>query len=133
MRSTYRLPRSVLRSHAGPLVTCWDWHCVDRFAPRVVLSTQFGALAIALAVNSAVGAPWLLCLVVGVVGAGSSVGAQLSAVGGRFADPRRRATVLGIVTSGISAGILAGRVVGGWLTDVMGWRGMLSSSPSHVR
>jgi predicted MFS family arabinose efflux permease len=98
---------------------------VDRYAPRVVLSTQFGALAIALAVNSAVGASWLLCLVVGIVGAGSSVGAQLSAVGGRFAEPGRRATVLGIVTSGISAGILAGRIVGGWLTDVMGWRGML--------
>jgi predicted MFS family arabinose efflux permease len=98
---------------------------VDRFAPRVVLSTQFGALAAALAVNSVVGTTWLLCLVTCVVGAGSSVGAQLSTIGGRFAEPRRRATVLGIVTSGISAGILTGRIVGGWLTDVMGWRGML--------
>jgi predicted MFS family arabinose efflux permease len=98
---------------------------VDRFAPRRVLSIQFGALAIALAVTSAVGTPWLLCLVTCAVGAASSVGAQLSAVGGRFADPARRATVLGIVTSGISAGILAGRIGGGWLTDVIGWRGML--------
>jgi predicted MFS family arabinose efflux permease len=98
---------------------------VDRFPPRVVLATQFGALAIALAVNAAVGSSWLLGLVTSVVGAGSSVGAQLSAVGGRFAEPGRRATVLGIVTSGISAGILVGRIVGGWLTDVMGWRGML--------
>jgi MFS family permease len=98
---------------------------VDRFAPRVVLSAQFGALAIVLAISSAVGASWLLGVVTCVVGAGSSVGAQLSAVGGRFADPRRRATVLGIVTSGIAAGILAGRIAGGWLTDVMGWRGML--------
>jgi MFS family permease len=55
---------------------------VDRFAPRCVLSTQFGALAIALAVNAVVGTPWLLGLVVGVVGAGSSVGAQLSSVAG---------------------------------------------------
>jgi predicted MFS family arabinose efflux permease len=98
---------------------------VDRFAPRVVLSTQFGVLAAALAVNSVVGTTWLLCLVTCVVGAGSSVGAQLSTIGGRFAEPRWRATVLGIVTSGISAGILTGRIVGGWLTDVMGWRGML--------
>ncbi|MGY2061082.1 MFS transporter, partial [Nocardia gipuzkoensis] len=29
------------------------------------------------------------------------------------------------VTAGISAGILAGRIVGGWLANVMGWRGML--------
>lgn len=98
---------------------------VDRFAPRKVLSAQFGALAIVLAINAVVGVPWLLGLVVGVVGAGSSVGAQLSSVAGRFADPQRRATVLGIVTAGISAGILAGRIVGGWLTDAIGWPGML--------
>jgi MFS family permease len=97
---------------------------VERFAPRHVLSTQFSALAIALAVNAAVGTPWLLGLVIGVVGAGSSVGAQLSSVAGRFANPHRRATVLGIVTAGISAGILAGRIVGGWLNDEIGWRGM---------
>src|SRR6185312_10081901 len=97
---------------------------VDRLAPSRVLSTQFGALAIALTVNAAVGTPWLLGLVIGVIGAGSSVGAQLSSVAGRFADPRRRATVLGIVTAGISAGILAGRIVGGWLSDEIGWRAM---------
>ena len=97
---------------------------VDRFAPRHVLSTQFSALAIALGVNAVVGRTWLLGLVIGVVGAGSSVGAQLSSVAGRFANPQRRATVLGIVTAGISAGILAGRIVGGWLNDEIGWRGM---------
>jgi MFS family permease len=97
---------------------------VDRFAPRCVLSTQFGALAIALAVNAVVGTPWLLGLVVAVVGGGSSVGAQLSSVAGRFANPQRRATVLGIVTAGISAGIITGRTVGGWLNDEIGWRGM---------
>jgi predicted MFS family arabinose efflux permease len=97
---------------------------VDRFSPRIVLSTQFGALSIALALTAAVGTPWLLGLVVGVIGAGSSVGAQLSSVSGRFADPQRRATVLGIVTAGISAGILTGRIVGGWLNDAIGWRAM---------
>jgi predicted MFS family arabinose efflux permease len=97
---------------------------VDRFPPRDVLSTQFGALAVALGLNAVVGTPWLLGLVVGVIGAGSSVGAQLSSVAGRFANPQRRATVLGIVTAGISAGILAGRIVGGWLTDEIGWRAM---------
>jgi predicted MFS family arabinose efflux permease len=97
---------------------------VDRFPPRYVLATQFGALAIALAVNAVVDTPWLLGLVVGMIGAGSAVGAQLSSVAGRFANPQRRATVLGIVTAGISAGILAGRIVGGWLADEIGWRGM---------
>jgi predicted MFS family arabinose efflux permease len=98
---------------------------VDRFSPRQVLSTQFAVLAVALAVGAWVGTPWLLGLAVGVIGAGSSVGAQLSSVAGRFAVPQRRATILGIVTAGISGGILAGRIIGGWLTDVMGWRGTL--------
>src|SRR4051812_20882885 len=98
---------------------------VDRFSPRHVLSTQFGALAVALVINAVVGTPWLLGIAMGVIGAGSSVGAQLSSVAGRFADPVRRATVLGIVTAGISAGILLGRIVGGWLNDEIGWRGML--------
>lgn len=98
---------------------------VDRFAPREVVSIQFGVLAVALAVSAAAGSAWLLGATVGLVGAGSAVGAQLSSVAGRFAPPRRRATVLGIVTAGISAGILAGRIAGGWLAEVMGWRGML--------
>ncbi|WP_051022590.1 MFS transporter [Nocardia pneumoniae] len=99
---------------------------VDRFAPRIVVSAQFGALALTLAAGAVVGSPWLLGLVVGLIGAGSSVGAQLSSVAGRFAEPRRQATVLGVVTAGISAGVLGGRIVGGWLTDLIGWRGMLS-------
>lgn len=99
---------------------------VDQFAPRRVLSAQFGALAAALAAGAVVGSPWLLGLVVGLIGAGSSVGAQLSSIAGRFAEPSRQATVLGIVTAGISAGILAGRIVGGWLSESIGWRGMLS-------
>ena len=59
---------------------------VDRFSPRYVLATQFGALAIALAVNAVVGTPSLLGLSVGVIGAGSSVGAQLSSVAGPFRE-----------------------------------------------
>ncbi|MEU2041128.1 MFS transporter [Nocardia niwae] len=97
----------------------------DRFAPRAVVSAQFAALAVACAGGAVVGSPWVLGVVMGVVGAGSAVGAQLSSVAGRFAQPRRRATVLGIVTAGISAGILAGRIGGGWLTDAIGWRAML--------
>ncbi|MET9288441.1 MFS transporter [Nocardia beijingensis] len=98
---------------------------VDQFAPRIVVATQFGALALASAASAVVGSPWMLGLIVGLAGAGSSVGAQLSSIAGRFAHPSRQATTLGIVTAGISAGILAGRIVGGWLTELIGWRGML--------
>ncbi|MBU3067555.1 MFS transporter [Nocardia sp. NEAU-G5] len=98
---------------------------VDRYAPRVVVSAQFGALAVALMGAAAVRSAWLLGAAIFVIGAGSAIGAQLSSVAGRFADSHRRATVLGIVTAGISSGILAGRIAGGWLANVIGWRGML--------
>ncbi|MFE3189720.1 MFS transporter [Nocardia sp. NPDC059240] len=98
---------------------------VDRSAPRAVVSAQFCLLAVALAASAAVGSVWLLGAGVGLIGAASSVGAQLSSVAGRFAAPTRRATVLGIVTAGISAGVLAGRIAGGWLAEALGWRGML--------
>ncbi|TCJ96624.1 MFS transporter [Nocardia alba] len=98
---------------------------VDRFSPRTVVAAQFAALALASIAGAVAHSPMVLGLVIGVVGAGSAVGAQLSSVAGRFAAPRRRATVLGIVTAGISSGILAGRIVGGWLTEVIGWRAML--------
>lgn len=98
---------------------------VDRFPPKYILAAQFGALATALAANAAAGAVWILGLTVGVIGACSTVGAQLSSITARFVPDGRRATALGIVTAGISAGIIGGRIAGGWLTDVLGWRGGL--------
>ncbi|MEU8125341.1 MFS transporter [Spirillospora sp. NPDC049024] len=98
---------------------------VDRFPPRRVLSAQVGVLAAALFVSAVVGDVRVLGASTGVIGACSAVGAALSSMVGRLASPHRRAATLGILTAGISAGILAGRIVGGWLAEVIGWRGML--------
>jgi predicted MFS family arabinose efflux permease len=98
---------------------------VDRFSPARVLAAQFGVLACALVASAVVPGAMLLGPAVGLVGACSAVGAGLSSVTGRLAPPRQRGTALGIVTAGISAGVLAGRTVGGWLADEVGWRGML--------
>ena len=98
---------------------------VDRFSPRRVLALQFLALGAALTLTAAAGTVWLIGLGLLLTGACSSVGAGLSSVVGRLAPEHRRSTILGIVTAGISAGILAGRIVGGWLTDVIGWQAML--------
>lgn len=96
---------------------------VDQHSPRVVLSTQFGALAVAMAVCAVSRDVWVLGLTMGLIGACSSAGAGLSSVVGRCASPSRRASDLGLVTAGISAGILLGRIIGGWLADALGWRG----------
>jgi predicted MFS family arabinose efflux permease len=99
---------------------------VDRFPPARVLSAQVGVLAAALLLSAVVGSVWALGAAIGVIGACSTVGAGLSSMVGRLASPHRRATMLGIVTAGISAGILVGRIAGGWLAEAIGWRGMLA-------
>jgi predicted MFS family arabinose efflux permease len=98
---------------------------VDRFAPSRVLAAQFAVLATVLAASAAAGSVVVLGVLTGVAGACSAVGAGLSSVAGRLAPAARRATVLGVVTAGISAGILAGRILGGWLADEIGWRATL--------
>ncbi|MED5814426.1 MFS transporter [Mycolicibacterium sp. 050232] len=98
---------------------------VDRFPPKHVLAAQLGALAAAMAASAAAGSLWMLGLAIGVIGACSTVGAQLSSITARFVPDDRRATALGIVTAGISAGIIGGRIAGGWLTETLGWRGGL--------
>jgi predicted MFS family arabinose efflux permease len=98
---------------------------VDRFAPARVLAVQFGVLAAVLTAGAAAGNVVVLGALTGLVGACSAVGAGLSSVAGRLAPTARRATILGIVTAGISAGILAGRIAGGWLADEIGWRATL--------
>ncbi|OBB10302.1 MFS transporter [Mycolicibacterium setense] len=95
---------------------------VDRFQPNYLLAVQFCALAVALAANAAAGTLWILGLTVGMIGACSTVGAQLSSITARFVPDGLRATALGTVTAGISAGIIGGRIAGGWLTDFVGWR-----------
>ena len=98
---------------------------VDRFPPRNVLGAQFALLGIALALSAVVHSIGALALLIAVTGACSVVGAGLSSIASRLTRPERRATNLGIVTAGISAGILAGRIVGGWLAEQLGWRAML--------
>ncbi len=98
---------------------------VDRFPPKDVLGVQFALLGIALALSATVNNAIVLALLMGITGACSVVGAGMSSIASRLTPPHRRATNLGIVTAGISAGILAGRIVGGWLAEQMGWREML--------
>ncbi|WP_231642196.1 MFS transporter [Nocardia sp. NRRL S-836] len=98
---------------------------VDRFPPARVLAAQFGVLAAVLAASATAAGVVVLGVLIALAGTCSAVGAGLSSVAGRLAPAHRRATVLGVVTAGISAGILAGRIAGGWLTEEIGWRATL--------
>lgn len=98
---------------------------VDHVPARTLLPAQLAALAAAVAMTG-------LATSVEVFGAGlllsglcASTGAQMSTLAAKHSPAERRGRALGTVTAGISAGILLGRMVGGGLTDAVGWRAML--------
>lgn len=98
---------------------------VDRYRPDRLLAAAFAVLAATLLLTAVVGDVVVLGATVFVTGALSAVGAAISSLAARIAPAGRRATVLGVVTAGIAGGILAGRIAGGWLSEQVGWRGML--------
>ncbi|MEV0011525.1 MFS transporter [Streptomyces sp. NPDC047973] len=97
----------------------------DRLAPHRLVSAQLIALAVALML--AAGAPGAAVLLTAYlfIGAAAGVAAQAGNIAGRNAPQGRRGTGVATVAAGMSAGILLSRMVGGALTDLLGWRRML--------
>lgn len=96
----------------------------DYVRPRWLIPGQLLVLAIALCAASMPPsfAALLACLM--LVGATTTVAAQASAMVGRLADATRRGRQMGLISGGISAGILLSRFAGGALSAWFGWRAM---------
>lgn len=97
----------------------------DRAAPRRLVAGQLVLLAAGLVAASAARDAALLLPAYVVIGAGASVSAMASTIAGRGVPEGRRGAAVALVAAGMSAGILLSRLVGGMLTDAVGWRGML--------
>jgi predicted MFS family arabinose efflux permease len=98
---------------------------VDRLAPNRLVPAQLAALAAALILAAAASTAAVLLAAYLMIGVAGSVTAQASSIAGRAAAPGRRARAVSIVAAGMSVGILLARLVGGMLTDLIGWRRML--------
>lgn len=98
---------------------------VDHVPARRLVSAQLAVLALSLGLTAI--APNLLVFGGALLASGAcaSTGAQMSTLAGKHSPTARRGRALGTVTSGISAGVLLGRLVGGSLADWVGWRAML--------
>ncbi|MFE6828431.1 MFS transporter [Streptomyces sp. NPDC057690] len=97
----------------------------DHLAPHRLIAAQLTALAAALALAAAAPGPVLLLAAYLLIGAAAGVAAQAGNIAGRHAPPDRRGTDVATVAAGMSAGILLSRLVGGALTEILGWRQML--------
>ncbi|MEU9340091.1 MFS transporter [Streptomyces sp. NPDC048278] len=97
----------------------------DHLAPNRLVAAQLTALAAALALAATARDAFVLLAAYLLVGAAASVAAQAGNIAGRHARPGRGGTGVALVAAGMSAGILLSRLVGGALTDALGWRRML--------
>ncbi|MER5792756.1 MFS transporter [Streptomyces sp. NPDC001980] len=97
----------------------------DHLAPNRLVAAQLTALAAALALAATARDAFVLLVAYLLVGAAASVAAQAGNIAGRHARPGRAGTGVALVAAGLSAGILLSRLVGGALTDALGWRRML--------
>lgn len=98
---------------------------VDRVRPHVLVSAQLAALAGALVLAAAATSVFVFGAGLLLSGICASTGAQMSTLAAKHSPADRQGRALGVVTAGISAGILLGRMLGGGLTDLVGWRAML--------
>lgn len=99
---------------------------VDRVAANRLVPAQLAALGASMVLTAAATSVELFGAGLFLSGVFASTGAQMSTLAAKHSPIERRGRALGTVTAGISVGILAGRMLGGALTDVMGWRAMLA-------
>lgn len=98
---------------------------VDHMPARRLLSAQLAGLGASLGFAAIAANVWTFGAALLVSGACASTGAQMSTLAAKHSSADRRGRALGTVTAGISAGVLLGRLVGGGLADLAGWRAML--------
>jgi predicted MFS family arabinose efflux permease len=97
----------------------------DKFSPARIVSSQFVALAAALALAGF--APSLTALTIAgcLMGLAATNAVHLATVAFRTAPPDAQGRAVGTVGTGVSAGILLSRFVGGLVSQAFGWRAML--------
>ncbi len=99
---------------------------MDHVSARRLMPLQLVALAGVLVAASFATSSWTLFACLLLVGAMATVAAQMSAIVGKLASSAQRGRQMGMISAGISAGILLSRLVGGLLSAWLGWRMMLA-------
>jgi predicted MFS family arabinose efflux permease len=100
----------------------------DRMSARMLLGLMFAATGIGL--FTAGRAPGLALLVAtsALIGITTTAAQVIAPFAAGQAPAQRRGTVLGLLLSGSTAGILAGRVAGGAAADWVGWRAVYTGA-----
>ncbi|MGI6869586.1 MFS transporter [Amycolatopsis sp. 3B14] len=94
----------------------------DMLDRRRLIATHLGLVAAGLAVTATAPAAWLAFAGLVLAGAFAVVVQTAVAFAAAISPPGERGRNLGVVTSGVVAGILGARVVTGSLAELWGWR-----------
>ncbi|MGW5719992.1 MFS transporter [Amycolatopsis sp. NPDC003865] len=95
----------------------------DRLDRRRLIAAHLGLLAAGLAGTAAAPLAWVAFGGLAVAGLFAVVVQTAVAYAASISPPAERGRTLGVVTSGVVAGILGARVLTGALADLGGWRG----------
>ncbi|MFJ7219149.1 MFS transporter [Amycolatopsis sp. NPDC098790] len=95
----------------------------DRLDRRRLIAAHLGLVAAGLAVTAAAPVAWVAFGGLAVAGLFAVVVQTTVAYATSISPPAERGRTLGVVTSGVVAGILGARVLTGALADLGGWRG----------
>ncbi|MBC9179082.1 MFS transporter [Pseudoroseomonas ludipueritiae] len=100
----------------------------DVISRRSLALWQFILSAAVLLVAGFAGTRTLFLVAAGVIGLLAVVVQVLVALAASLAVPEQRGRALGLVTGGVVTGILAARVLAGFIADVAGWRAVYFTS-----
>lgn len=95
----------------------------DKFGPRLILTVSALFLGLGHLLMPLIQSPWQMYIVYGVLGGIGTAGAvvPISSTAIRW-FARRRALVVGIISSGMSVGTIITSQLAGWLISISDWR-----------
>jgi predicted MFS family arabinose efflux permease len=97
----------------------------DRIAPAKIVGCQFALLAGALILAGCSPSLSMLAAAGCMIGMMATNAVHLATIAFRLAAPASRGRAVGTVGTGVSAGILLSRFVGGLISQAAGWRALL--------
>ena len=96
----------------------------DMFSPKKLILANMSIAAVMAIVMAVAQNVWMLWGASLLIGACSVIPQFFIPIAGQFSEPRNKSRNMGIVLSGLLTGILASRVISGYIGEWLGWREM---------